>query len=107
MSEKEIRAMNKYRWVIVLVVVMLALLGCKGSDTVPPTVVNTNLHIGSQDIDTGLMEITATFSEAMMDKSWSWVYEQQDKFPAITDLSYDSRYTIVTHRLNLSPTKNM
>lgn len=97
--------MNKYLWVIALIVA-LTVVGCKGSDTTPPTVVITNPPNGSQDVDPGLTEISVTFSEAMMDKSWSWAYEQKDEFPVITgDPTFDSSYTINTLPVQLEPNK--
>ena len=97
--------MKKYLWIITLFV-MLALSSCGGSDTQSPTVVSTNPPSGSQDVDPGLTEISVTFSEAMMDKSWSWAYEHQDKFPQITgDPSYDAGFTINTLPVELEPNK--
>lgn len=95
--------MNKYLWVIALLA-MLAISGCGGRDTVPPAVVSTNPPNGSQDVDPGLTEISVTFSEAMQDKSWSWAYEQQDKFPTLTgDPRYDASYTVNTLPVKLEP----
>ena len=97
--------MNKYLWVIALIIA-LAVVGCKGSDATRPTVVTTNPSNGSQDVDPGLTEISVTFSEPMMDKSWSWTYEQKEKFPVITgDPSFDGSYTINTLPVKLEPNK--
>ena len=97
--------MNKYLWVIVLIAA-LTVFGCKGSDTTPPTVVSTNPPNGSQEVDPNLTEISVTFSEAMMDKSWSWAYEQKDKFPAVTGTPFfDGTYTINTLPVKLEPNK--
>ena len=75
-------------------------------DTEAPTVVSTTPPDGSQDVSPDITEISVTFSEAMMDKSWSWAYEQQDKFPQITgDPSYDASFTINTLPVKLEPNK--
>lgn len=75
-------------------------------DTEAPTVVSTIPPNGSQDVGPDITEISVTFSEAMMDKSWSWAYEQQDKFPQITgDPSYDASFTINTLPVELEPNK--
>jgi hypothetical protein len=75
-------------------------------DTEAPTVVSTTPPNGSQDVSPDITEISVTFSEAMMDKSWSWAYEQQDKFPQITgDPSYDASFTINTLPVKLEPNR--
>ena len=75
-------------------------------DTEAPTVVSTTPPNGSQDVSPDITEISVTFSEAMMDKSWSWAYEQQDKFPQITgDPGYDASFTINTLPVELEPNK--
>jgi hypothetical protein len=97
--------MQKYVWVIALIGI-LALSSCVGRDTEAPTVVSTNPPNGSQDVDPNLTEISVTFSEAMRDKSWSWAYEQQAKFPQITgDPSYDAGLTTNTLPVALEPNK--
>lgn len=76
------------------------------ADTEAPTVVSTTPPNGSQDVSPDITEISVTFSEAMMDKSWSWAYEQQDKFPQTTgDPSYDASFTINTLPVELEPNK--
>ena len=75
-------------------------------DTEAPTVISTTPPNGSQDVSPDTTEISVTFSEAMMDKSWSWAYEQQDKFPQITgDPGYDASFTINTLPVILEPNK--
>jgi hypothetical protein len=75
-------------------------------DTVAPTVISTTPPNGSRDVSPDITEISVTFSEAMMDKSWSWAYEQQDKFPQITgDPGYDASFTINTLPVELEPNK--
>ncbi len=75
-------------------------------DTEVPTVVSTIPPNGSQDVSSDITEILVTFSEAMMDKSWSWAYEQPDKFPRITgDPSYGASFTINTLPVELEPNK--
>ena len=77
-----------------------------GVDTEAPTVVSTTPPDGSQDVSPDITEISVTFSEAMMDKSWSWAYEQQDKFPQITgNPNYDASFTTNTLPVELEPNK--
>ena len=52
--------------------------------TISPRVIDTNPKNGSRDVDPTLKEISVTFSEPMMDKSWSWSYEDKKQFPQMT-----------------------
>lgn len=58
--------------------------GCASKDTTPPEIVKTFPLNGAQDVDPSLTEITATFSEPMMDNSWSWCIEKKETFPEMT-----------------------
>lgn len=53
-----------------------------------PKVITTSPQNGSQNVDPSLTEISVTFSEPMMDESWSWAYEDKDKFPRMTGQPY-------------------
>jgi hypothetical protein len=53
-----------------------------------PRVISTTPQNGDQKVDPSLKEISVTFNEPMMDGSWSWVYEDKDKFPQITGQPY-------------------
>jgi len=41
-----------------------------------PKVIVTNPQNGATDVDPSLSKITVTFSKPMLDKSWSWSYEE-------------------------------
>jgi len=69
---------------VIAIVLVLLLTGCGAKDNVPPKVINTDPQNGAQDVDPSLTEISVTFNESMMDKSWSWCYEDKDKFPQVT-----------------------
>ena len=51
---------------------------------VVPKVLDTYPKNGSRAVDPTLKEISVTFSEPMMDKSWSWSYEDKNQFPQMT-----------------------
>jgi RNA polymerase sigma-70 factor (ECF subfamily) len=55
-----------------------------------PRVVATSPAAGARDVDPALTEISVTFSEPMLDRSWSWSYEDAGKFPQMTG---EPRYT--------------
>jgi hypothetical protein len=57
-------------------------------DNVAPEVMLTNPRNGAQNVDPSMREISVTFSERMMDKSWSWCYEERDRFPQMTGQPY-------------------
>lgn len=73
--------------VVMLLVLSFPVL-CAGSDPGAPKVVGTNPRNGAQDVDPALQEISVTFSEPMMDKSWSWAFEEKDRFPEMTGRPY-------------------
>lgn len=58
--------------------------------TISPRVVDTSPKNGSRTVDPTLKEISVTFSEPMMDKSWSWSYEDKNQFPQMTGQPYYS-----------------
>ena len=62
--------------------------GCSARDTVPPEVIKTFPKNGAQDVDPFLTEITATFNEEMLDKSWAWCMENKETFPEMTGDPY-------------------
>ena len=47
-----------------------------------PKVIATNPKSGDAGVDPSLSKITVTFNKPMLDKSWSWSYEDKDSFPA-------------------------
>lgn len=71
-------------------IIVVFLLGCGVKDTIAPEIIETNPRNGVQNVDPSLQEISVTFSESMADKSWSWSYEDKNKFPEMTGQSYYS-----------------
>jgi hypothetical protein len=73
---------------IVVVIVVFSALSLSvysaEKSAVSPKVLDTYPKNGSQDVDPALKEISVTFSEPMMDKSWSWSYEDKNQFPRMT-----------------------
>jgi len=90
---------TKYVWLIIVLIGLL--LACNAKDNIPPRVIATNPQNGAQDVDPSLKEISVTFSEPMMDKSWSWCYEIEEKFPQMTG---EPKY-IENNTRNLLPVK--
>jgi len=74
--------------IIPIVLVLLSLTGSYAGDRVPPRVIATNPQNGTRDVDPSIKEISVTFNERMMDKSWSWCYENRDTFPQMTGQPY-------------------
>ena len=62
-------------------VLPLLLLSLSSFSTDAPKVISTSPQNGAQNVDPSITEISVTFSEPMMDRSWSWSYEDKDKFP--------------------------
>lgn len=75
-------------------------------DNLPPKVVSTSPKNSLQDVDPKLTEISVTFNEPMMDKSWSWSYEDKNKFPQMTgEPYYTGNYTKCVLPVKLEPNK--
>ena len=55
-----------------------------------PRVIKTSPGNGATDVDPSLGEISVMFSRPMLDKSWSWSYEERSTFPEVVG---DPRYT--------------
>jgi hypothetical protein len=81
---------------LVLICVGLGLLfwipASEGADSgkASPRVIKTIPKNGGTDVDPSLGEIRVSFSRPMLDKSWSWSYEDKDTFPEVTG---ESHYT--------------
>ena len=71
---------------ILLLPLLLSEAGAK--DNVFPGVIGTDPRNGARAVDPSTREISVTFNERMMDKSWSWCYEEKDKFPEMTGHPY-------------------
>ena len=67
----------------VVLFLLVLLVSCK-KDTIPPEVISTNPPNGAEGVDPLITELSITFSEPMMDKNWSWCYEDKNKFPEMT-----------------------
>ncbi len=71
-----------------------------------PKIIDTSPENGSQNVDPTLTEISVTFDQPMLDKSWSWAYEDKDKFPKMTDDPYYTEdYTKCVLPVKLEPNK--
>ena len=73
---------------IMTIVFIISLSSCGVKDNIPPKVIDINPQNGAQNVNPSLTEISVTFNEPMMDKSWSWCYEEKDKFPQMTGQPY-------------------
>ena len=87
---KETMGMFKNLLMIMAVVSVLLLSSCSPNDNVPPKVIGTNPPNGAQSVDPSLTELSVIFNEPMMDKNWSWAYEDKDTFPQMTGQPYYS-----------------
>lgn len=75
-------------------------------DNFPPKVIITSPQNTAKDVDPSLKEISVTFNEPMMDKSWSWSYEDKNKFPQTTgEPFYTDNYTKCVLPVKLEPNK--
>ncbi|MEW6139790.1 MAG: Ig-like domain-containing protein [Thermodesulfobacteriota bacterium] len=81
---------------LVLILALVALLVCcplsTGADDrdISPKVVMTTPSNGATDVDPALSKITVTFNKPMLDKSWSWSYEDKSSFPQMAGQPYYS-----------------
>ncbi len=97
---------------LVLILVLLAFVlwipsieGAEG-DKMAPKVVDTTPRNGMTDVDPNLTMITVTFSKPMMDKSWSWSYEDKGSFPQTTGQpNYTNNGTTCVLPVKLGPGK--
>ncbi len=91
---------------VVVIALVLLMAGCGAKDTVPPKVMSTDPPNGTEDVDPSLTEISVTFNEPMMDKNWSWCYEDKYKFPEMTgDPHYSDNNTKCVLPVKLEPDK--
>ena len=63
------------------ITVTVLLVAINAHADAPPVVTATNPANGALDVDASLTEISVTFDRPMMDKSWSWCFEDREKFP--------------------------
>jgi hypothetical protein len=102
--------MMKNFLVLILAFVALFLFAplTEGTDQsdVSPKVIATNPKNGAADVDSSLSKITVTFSKPMLDKSWSWTYENKDSYPQIAGQpSYTDNGTTCVLPVKLEPGK--
>jgi hypothetical protein len=71
-----------------------------------PVVIATTPRDGEQDVDSALLQITATFNEAMDLSGWSWVTEVGRDPPSVTGLPFyvDDTTTVLPVRLEPATT---
>ncbi len=76
--------------ILVLVTLFLCFAFSAGADNSgeSPKVTATSPRNGSTDVDPSSSKITVTFSKPMLDKSWSWSYEDKGSFPRTTGQPY-------------------
>ncbi len=95
----------------VLILVFLAFIlwipSVEGVDNkTAPKVVGSNPGNGSINVDPQLAKITVTFSKSMLDKSWSWSYEDKGSFPQVAgDPYYTDNGTTCVLPVKLEPNK--
>ena len=78
--------------IIGLIIISAIFNGCN-SDDASPRILSTFPQNGSVDVDSSISEITVTFSEEMMENSWSWT-GGGDKYPqVIASIHYDETKT--------------
>jgi hypothetical protein len=85
-------AMTKNFFTLILVFVAFSLcpLLSEGADHsgVYPKIIATNPKNGAAEVDPSLLKITVTFNKPMVDKSWSWSYEDKGSFPQTAGQPY-------------------
>ncbi len=75
-------------------------------DTEPPQVVKTFPINGSQDVGPSLTQLWVLFNEEMMDKTWSWAYDNKNDFPEMTGQPfYKENFTKNILPVKLKPNK--
>jgi len=81
---------KKYLFALAMVLMLLLSRSVSGyaRDHGPPRVIITYPRNGMRNVDPSIKEISVTFNERMMDKSWSWCYEERDTFPRLAGQPY-------------------
>ena len=80
--------MMRYTLLLLSAFLLVACVAHAERDSKAPRVVGTSPVNGSIDVDPSLTEISVTFDEEMVDGSWSWAYEDEERFPRITGQAY-------------------
>ncbi|HMK55462.1 MAG TPA: Ig-like domain-containing protein [Dissulfurispiraceae bacterium] len=68
-------------FIIIAALLFPSLNGAEIAGDATPRVVATSPMNGAVGVDPSLTRITVTFNKQMMDKSWSWSYENRESFP--------------------------
>jgi len=98
--------MMKSLSMLVLGLLLVQSTGYAQQNNQPPKVIGTIPKGGEQTVDSNLSEITVIFSKPMMDKSWSWSYENKDEFPQMTGQPhYSENNTRCSLPVKLEPNK--
>lgn len=81
---------NLLALVLVFVSLFLCPLLSEAADHsgVYPKIIAANPENGAADVDPSLLNITVTFDKPMLDKSWSWSYEDKGSFPRTAGQPY-------------------
>ena len=75
-------------------------------DDLAPVVVKTVPEAGLKDVAPGVVELRATFSKEMADKSWSWSTAWQDSSPEMVEKPYyDKDHKTCVIKVKLEPNK--
>jgi len=98
--------MSKKSLSVIAIVSVLFLSGFVLSNVVSPKVKETSPKNGAQNVDPALTKIWVKFDKQMMDKSWSWCYDDKNKFPQMNGKpSYSENNTKCTLPVKLEPHK--
>jgi len=99
---------KKYLFALAMVLMLLLSRSVSGyaRDHGPPRVIITYPRNGMRNVDPSIKEISVTFNERMMDKSWSWCYEERDTFPRVAGQPYyTENNTVNVLPVQLEPNK--
>jgi hypothetical protein len=98
--------MRKKSLSVIAIISVILLSGFVLSNSVLPKVKETSPKNGAQNVDPKLTKIWVKFDKPMMDKSWSWCYDDKSKFPQMTDKPcYSENNTKCTLPVKLEPHK--
>ena len=77
-----------------------------GDNKAAPKVVDSNPRDGATGVDPQLAKIAVTFSKPMVNKSWSWSYEDRGSFPQVAgDPYYTDNGTTCVLPVKLEPNR--
>ncbi len=94
--------MNGRLTTLLLFAILIAVAPARGQNAAPPTVKSMTPANGATDVAPGKNEIRITFSEPMMDRSWSLVGGGPN-FPKIEGIGYVENGTTLVVKVLLKP----